>query len=69
MAEKKVLIFIEEGVGNIIQCVPTCIAISKLGYEVDIALRSNYPGMRRLLQIEEINNDTLTKITNDEDFK
>jgi len=56
MAEKKILLFIEEGVGNIIQVIPTCIAISKLGYTVDIALRCNYSGLRRLLQIEEINN-------------
>lgn len=56
MSEKKILMFVEEGVGNIVQAIPSCIAVSKLGYKVDIALRSNYPGMRRLLQIEEINN-------------
>jgi hypothetical protein len=52
---KKVLVFVGEGLGNIIQAIPTLIAINKLGYIVDVALRANYPGIQNILNIPEIN--------------
>ena len=53
---KKLLIFIGEGIGNIIQAIPSVIAIHSLGYQVDVVVRSNYVGTKDILQIPEINN-------------
>jgi len=55
MSEKKLLVFVEEGLGNIIQTIPTLIAFNRIGYTVDIALRANYPGISNMLKIDEVN--------------
>ena len=72
MSEKKILVFVEEGLGNILQAVPTLIALNKIGYTVDVALRANYPGMNNLLHIPEINqvfNMYIERIPNAKDYE
>jgi len=55
MSDKKILVFVEEGIGNIIQAIPSIIAMHRAGYVVDLAVRSNYPGYKEILQIPEVN--------------
>jgi hypothetical protein len=72
MEKEKVLVFIEEGIGNLIQTIPTLIALNKLGYLVDIAFRSNFPGVRNVLKIPEVNeifNMYVERIPNPKSYK
>ena len=55
-SKEKVLIFMGEGIGNMIQITPTIIAIHELGYTVDLAIRCNFSGYRQLFSIPEVNN-------------